>query len=192
MKLALLLLAGLIIGIAIGVAMAPRFSKHIHFARSSSKLRVEGQAEQRIHTETAFEFTVAAPPDNIAPLFGADKERTWAPGWDPQFIWPSPAVDQAGMVFTVAHGDKKAVWVSTLFEPGTGHCQYVYLIPDVVVTVIALKWNPQGTDTHVTVKYDRTAISIAANPIVQAMAEHDAESGPEWQQQLQNYLNSAR
>ena len=96
------------------------------------------------------------------------------------------------MVFTVAHGDYTAVWVSTLFEPRAGHCQYVYVIPDVVVSVIALQWNPQGADTHVTVKYDRTALSAAANPIVHAMAEHDAKAGPEWQEQLQNYLKSAR
>jgi hypothetical protein len=190
MKLTLTLLAGFIIGI--GVAMAPRFLTHIHLALLSSKLRAEGRAEQRIHTEETFEFTVAAPPDNVAPLFGADKERAWAPGWDPQFIWPSTAMDREGMVFTVAHGDKNVVWVSTLFDPRTGHCQYVYVIPDVVVTVIALQWNPQGTNTHVTVKYDRTALSVAANPIVQGMAEQDAKSGPKWQEQLQNYLKSAR
>jgi hypothetical protein len=149
-------------------------------------------AEQRIHTEETFEFAVAASPDDVAPLFGADKERAWAPGWEPRFIWPSPAVDQQGMVFTVAHGDQNAVWVSTSFEPRNGHCQYVYVIPDVVVTVIALQWNLQGTNTHVTVKYDRTALSAAANPVVQAMARHDAKSGPEWQEQLQNYLSSGR
>ncbi|HEX4020444.1 MAG TPA: hypothetical protein VHX63_04810 [Acidobacteriaceae bacterium] len=189
MKPTLIFLAGCIIGI--GVARTPRFLTHIHLALLSAKLRAEGRAEQRIHTEETFEFTVAAPPGNVAALFGAEKERAWAPGWNPQFIWPSPAVDQEGMVFTVAHGDKNAVWISTLFEPRTGHYQYVYVIPDVVATVVALQWNPQGTYTHVTVKYDRTALNVAANPIVQEMAKHDAKSGPEWQKQLGKYLGSA-
>jgi hypothetical protein len=189
MKFTLALLAGFIIGI--GAAMTARRVAHIPLALLSSKLRVSGRAEQRVHTEETFEFTVFAPPETIAPLFGAYKERSWALGWDPQFIWPSAAVDQEGMVFTVAHGDKNAVWVSTLFEPRSGRCQYVYVIPGVVVTVIALRWNPQGTNTHVTVKYDRTALSAAADPLVQGMAEHDAKSGPEWQEQLDKYLKSA-
>jgi hypothetical protein len=190
MKLTLTLLVGILLGI--GAAMTPRLLTRIHLALASRKLRAEGRLEQQIHTEETFEFALSSPPDRVAPLFGANKERAWAPGWNPKFIWPSPAADQEGMVFTVAHGDRTAVWVSTLFEPRTGHCQYVYVIPDVVATVIALEWNPQGDTTHVKVKYDRTALSVAANPIVQGMAERDATSGPEWQEQLENYLKSAR
>lgn len=170
--------------------MTPWISTHIHLAVLSSKLRAKGRAEQRVHTEEKFEFTVAASADRVALLFGADKERAWAPEWDPQFIWPSTAVDREGMVFTVAHGNKNAIWVSTLFEPRDGHCQYVYVLPDVMVTVISLQWNPQGTNSHVTVKYDRTALSVDANPIVLGMAEHDAKSGPEWQKRLGTYLKS--
>ena len=57
---------------------------------------------QLAHTRTAFDFTVNAPLEQAAPLFGADKERVWAPGWNPQFLYPNPAHDQQGMVFQVS------------------------------------------------------------------------------------------
>jgi hypothetical protein len=65
---------------------------------------------QAAHTQRTFEFTVKLPMEAAAPLFGADKERAWAPGWNPIFIWPANAKDQQGMVFTIAHGRQTAVW----------------------------------------------------------------------------------
>ena len=68
------------------------------------------------------------------PLFGAHKERVWAPGWEPVFLWPEKPLDQQGMVFRVRHGDRSAVWVNTAFDRAARRIQYVYVIPDVVVT----------------------------------------------------------
>ena len=84
------------------------------------------------HVENGFEFTVHAPYDKVAPLFGAHGERAWAgEHWDPQFLHPQPAQDVVGEVFTVAHGHTRATWVNTAFDLQSGHMQYVYVIPDV-------------------------------------------------------------
>ena len=48
------------------------------------------------HTRTEFRFTVEAPFEQTAPLFGADEERKWSPDWNPQFVYPEPAHDQPG------------------------------------------------------------------------------------------------
>jgi hypothetical protein len=143
------------------------------------------------HTERTFSFSVDAPPDTVGPLFGADKERAWAPGWNPEFIWPHRAADQAGMVFTIDHGAGKAIWVSTAFDLTARHCQYVYVMPDTMVTVITLNWKARGKSTDVTVKYDRTALSPAANSVVEARAVQDAQSGPEWAGQITSHLKAA-
>jgi len=143
------------------------------------------------HTERTFTFSVDAPPDAVGPLFGADKERMWAPGWNPDFVWPYKGDDRAGMVFTIGHGADKAVWVSTAFDQIGRHCQYVYVMPDKMVTVITLDWTPRGKSTLVRVKYDRTALSPAANALVKARAAQDARSGPEWAGQIADYLNKA-
>ena len=147
-----------------------------------------GESGPRAHTEEKFAITANAPMEQVAPLFGADKEQGWAPHWEPQFVHPSPVSDQEGMVFTVAHQHFRAVWVNTAFDLKNGRIQYVYTIPDALVTVITLNLTPQGQQTRVEVEYDRTALSAEADGHVRHMAEGDRKSGPEWEQQVNQFL----
>jgi len=141
------------------------------------------------HTRVRFEFAANGPLESVAPLFGADKERVWAPQWDPKFVYPLPAADMQGMVFTVAHGHRDSVWVNTQLDLKNGRVQYVYVIPDRLVTLITLRLTSQGQQTHVAVEYERTALSPQINDHVRQMAEQDARSGPVWEEQINSYLN---
>jgi hypothetical protein len=144
-----------------------------------------------VHTREQFEFIADAPLDVAWPLFGADAERAWAPDWDPTFIWPAAATDVEGMVFKVVQGDRTAVWVNTALDRLANRIQYVYVIPDLVVTVITLRLRQWGPATHVAVTYERTALADAASEAVKQMAARDKISGPEWAQQINNHLRGA-
>jgi hypothetical protein len=144
--------------------------------------------EGPVHTREQFEFIANAPVDVVWPLFGAEGERAWAPGWNPRFIWPAPATDKEGMVFRVAQGERTAVWVNTAFDQAANRIQYVYVIPDIVVTVITLKLKETGRSTHVAVIYERTALAAAAGEVVSQMAAGDRVAGPQWGEQINNYL----
>jgi hypothetical protein len=141
-----------------------------------------------LHTREQFALIANAPFELAWPLFGAHKERDWAPGWNPSFVWPEKPVDREGMVFKVGHGDKAAIWVNTVFDETVRRIQYAYLIPDVLVTVITLKLEPNGDSTNVEVVYERTALAEAANRIVRDMAASDRVAGKEWSQQINTYL----
>jgi hypothetical protein len=142
-----------------------------------------------VHIREKFAFIANAPIDTVWPLFGANAERAWAPGWDPTFIWPERPEDIQGMVFKIAHGDKTAIWLSTVFDQAAkNRIQYVYVIPDVVSTVITLELTPSEQSTHVVVTYERTALTDAANGLVREMAAHDRTSGPEWASQINAHL----
>lgn len=177
------------IGFVAGIAamVAPRLAGvdlvahlHHHFAT--------GQNSPLAHNETKFEFVANGTLDRVAPLMGADRERVWAPGWNPHFIFPKPVTDQQGMVFTVAHGPYRVPWVNTEFDLKAGRVQYVYVIPDTLITVITIRMTPQGDKTHVAVEYDRTALETQANDHVQKLAEHDRKAGPEWEEQINGWL----
>jgi hypothetical protein len=176
-----------VLGIACGVAAmaAPRIAMHLHAA-----LRGQGGTDdsERVHTEEKFAFTAHGRMEDVALLFGADKERVWSPGWNPKFVHPVPAADEEGMVFTVAHDHLKAGWVNTEFDLKNGRIQYVYVIPDALVTVITLRLQPHGDHTQVEVEYDRTALSAEADAHVRHLAEGDRTSGPEWERQVNAYL----
>lgn len=153
----------------------------------------DSAAAQPVHVSHSFSFTVAAPLVEVAPLFGAERERVWAEGWDPQFVYPRPAQDQAGAVFTIHRGGHSATWVSTIHEPEKGRFQYVYFIPGVLVTLIDIHLvSPSASQTQARVTYERTALSPEYNDHVSQMGEADATSGPHWQQAIERYLSQRR
>jgi hypothetical protein len=168
---------------------APRIVMHLHAALQGA--RGGGSGTERVHTEEKFAFTAHGRMEDVAPLFGAEKERVWSPGWNPKFVHPVPAADEEGMVFTVAHDHLKAAWVNTEFDLKNGRIQYVYMIPDALVTVITLRLQPAGDQTRVEVEYDRTALSAGTDSHVRHMAEGDRGSGAEWEKQVNEYLGKA-
>lgn len=151
-------------------------------------------AEPLNHTQTSFDLLVHAPYAITAPLFGPNGERAWAgKHWNPKFIYPQPASDVQGAVFTVHHGPLTAIWVNTQFDVEGRHFQYVYFLPDLMVTVIDVRFtivSPDATAVHVV--YTRTAVTPEGNPHVAAMTEGDKSSGKEWQQAIDDYLAQSK
>jgi hypothetical protein len=142
-----------------------------------------------LHVRNSFAFTIGAPPAVVAPLFGAQRERAWAEGWDPQFLYPQPPEDEAGVVFTTKHGQHSSTWITTVFEPEKGHIQHVYFIPDAMVTLIDIRTAPSGAySTHVEVTYERTALSPELNDHVRKQGSSDSRSADHWRAAIEDCL----
>jgi hypothetical protein len=142
------------------------------------------------HVRNEFEFTVHAPYRVAAPLFGPEGERVWAGGhWDPHFLYPQPAQDIQGAVFTIHHGHHHAYWINTSLDLEARHFQYVYLIPDAMVVLVDVRFSePDSTNTKVNVAYERTALNPAANERVKEMGDADRDGGKEWGAAIDDYL----
>jgi hypothetical protein len=146
-----------------------------------------------LHMRTEFSFTVDAPFDQVAPLFGAHEERKWSPGWNPQFVYPNPARDQEGMVFQVAHGQFTSVWVNTALDLAAGHIQYAYVLNDAMAVLIDIHLTRESAQkTGVTVVYERTALMPEANEHVQHFTKDDAGAGKEWGDAINSYFAKLR
>ena len=161
---------------------------HPQFVTSMQK------ATELAHVANSFHFEVAAPVSLVAPLFGPEAERRWAGAhWNPEFQYPQPGKDVAGAVFTVTHGGHKSVWVNTLFDLTSGRMQYVYFIPDLLVTTVDVAVTPiSGANTAVDVTYTRTALEESANERARELGRGDRNSGPEWQKAIEGYLSKQR
>jgi hypothetical protein len=141
----------------------------------------------------AFEFDVQESQQQVAPLFGANRERVWAEGWDPQFIYPQPANDQSGSVFQVKKGNHDSTWITTIFEPEKGHIQHVYFIPEVTAVLIDIHLAAASqSGTHVHVRYERTALSAEMNNHIREQGNKDAKSGEEWRTAIESYFQKQR
>ncbi|MGH9762984.1 MAG: hypothetical protein ACREDR_11895 [Blastocatellia bacterium] len=147
-----------------------------------------------MHTRTEFSFTVRAPYRTVAPLFGPDAERSWGGHeWNPNFIYPLPAGDVAGAVFTVQHGGHSSLWITTAFDLKEGHVQYVYTMDNILLTLIDI--HIEKSDARVTfvhVAYERTALKPEANEHVKHMGSSDAKMGGEWASAIDGYLNKTK
>ena len=145
-----------------------------------------------VHRRVQFVLNLPAPYENVFPLFGADKERVWAEGWDPQFAHPQPAHDQTGAVFTVK-GGHSSIWVNTAFDVERGHVQYACFAGDSMVTLITISVQKIGfSQTKATVVYERTALKPDANDQVNLSADADHTKGPEWEAALRTYLGRGK
>jgi hypothetical protein len=155
-----------------------------------SSALAKSPAPQLMRTQTAFDIVVHLPYVEAAPLFGPEGERPWAgKHWNPQFLYPQPAHDEQGAVFTVHHGTVTAVWVNTLFDLEARHFQYVYFIPDIMVTTIDVRFTPaNSTTTQVHVVYTRTALTFEGNDHVATFTATDKTAAHEWQQSIDTYL----
>jgi len=144
------------------------------------------------HARTEFEFTIHAPYAFAAPLFGADRERVWASdNWNPKFLYPQPGRDIEGSVFLVSHGHRHATWVNTVFDLQQGHVQYVYFIPDAMVTLIDIHLSrANAATTKVSVAYERTALRASANEHVRELGDADRNSGKTWGDDIERYLSA--
>ncbi len=151
-------------------------------------------ASQLLRTQTAFDIIVRLPYAQAAPLFGPEGERPWAgKHWDPQFLYPRPAHDEQGAVFTVQHGAATAVWVNTLFDLEARHFIYAYFIPGIMVTTIDVRFTPTNpTTTQVHVTYTRTALTLEGNDHVTKFTATDKSAAQNWQSEIDSYLASRK
>lgn len=151
---------------------------------------LSAQTAQRTRSETNFDVIVHAPYAETAVMFGPEGERPWAgKHWDPRFLYPTPGRDEDGAVFTIQHGPLKAVWVITRHDFQARHFQYVYFLPDLLVTTIDVRFEPMDAKTtKVHVTYVRTAVSAEGDEHVAVMSEEDKKSGDEWQKAIDAYL----
>jgi hypothetical protein len=143
-----------------------------------------------VHVRNEFEFTARAPYQVLAPLFGAEGERAWSGGnWDPHFLYPQPAEDIQGAVFTIHHGHRQAYWINTSFDKSARHFQYVYVIPEAMVVLIDVRFSEvDAANTKVNVAYERTALDPGANAHVQELGNADRQGGREWGTAVNDYL----
>jgi hypothetical protein len=146
------------------------------------------------HVENGFEFTAHGPYKSVAPLFGALAERGWAGGhWNPQFLYPQPARDVEGEVFTVAHSHLQSTWVNTAFDLEAGHIQYVYVIPETQAVRIDIQVKANdASNTAVRVVYERTALHPRFNQHVNELGLKDRDSGKEWQMGIDALLRPSQ
>jgi hypothetical protein len=155
--------------LAVGALAVGAVLYHRHRAASGAPV---------VHVRNEFEFTVQAAYQVVAPGH-----------WDPHFLYPQPAQDIQGAVFTIRHGHHHAYWINTSLDLDARHFQYVYVIPEAMVVLIDLRFSEiDPANTKINVAYERTALNSEANEHVKELGNSDRENGKEWGTAINDYL----
>ena len=102
-------------------------------------------------------FVLAAPLDVVLPLFTAEGERQWVPGWEP--VWADESHEhEIGDVWTTVDAPS-TIWVTV--DAGADHVRYARVAIGDSAGLVTVTCVQNSGRTRVTVDYDVSALSDA-------------------------------
>jgi hypothetical protein len=115
-------------------------------------------------------FELPGSLDAVLPLFTAEGERCWAPGWEP--VWADASHQhEAGEVWTTA-GPPATTWITV--DTGANHVRYTRVALGDSAGLVTVNCAENSGRTTVTVDYDLSALSDAgAERLEQFAARYD-------------------
>ena len=100
-------------------------------------------------------FELEAPLEAVRPLFSAEGERRWAPGWDP--VWADAAhKHEAGEVWTTA-GPPATTWITVV--AAADQVRYARVADGDSAGLVTVTCAQTEGSTTVTVEYDLSSLS---------------------------------
>jgi Polyketide cyclase / dehydrase and lipid transport len=115
-------------------------------------------------------FHLDAPPATVFPLFTAEGERGWAPGWEPVML--SGSEERGSAFVTRAQSGTETTWIVTDYRPEQGRVSYARLAQGSnigLVDVVCTQSPAGGTD--VSVRYTLTGVSEQGRSFVREFLE---------------------
>ena len=110
-------------------------------------------------------FHLNAPLAQVFPLFTAQGERAWAPGWEPRIL--SGAEERGSAFITTAHNGSPITWIVIDYRPAQGHASYARLVQDSNIGIVDVACTEAaGGGTDISVRYTLTAVSEAGESFV--------------------------
>jgi hypothetical protein len=110
-------------------------------------------------------FHLNAPRERVFPLFTAEGERAWAPGWEPKIL--SGSRERGSAFITTAHNGSTVTWIVTDYRPAAGRVSYARLVHDSNIGIVdVVCTEPAGGGTDISVRYTLTAVSEAGRSFV--------------------------
>ncbi len=116
-------------------------------------------------------FTLSMGPDEAFPLFSPQGERDWAPGWDPELLFPPDGAWVQGQVFRTRDEDGEIIWVVTRLDHENREVEYYRTEPGRQVVHVAVKVFLLKGATTVSVAYAYVGLSEEGNAAIEAMTQ---------------------
>ena len=126
-------------------------------------------------------FRLDAPLARVFPLFTAEGERGWAPGWEPVIL--SGAEERGSAFVTRGHAGIETTWIVADYRPADGRVSYARLAQGSNIGLVDVVCTPADDGgTVVSVRYTLTGVSEQGRAFVREFLEptHYARMIDEW------------
>jgi len=138
-------------------------------------------------------FRISQPVEILFPLFSAEGEKHWVPGWDYKNIMGATELHEDYIFITENHDHaaSDAIWLVKKYDPGSYFVEFYKVEPEEKVGIITVKCDPiSRSDTNVCVSYEYIALSEKGQEFVAnfTVGEYKKFIG-EWKQLLEKYFN---
>ena len=145
------------------------------------------------HSET---FTIEQPIEAVFPLFSAEGERLWVPGWDYVNIMGTTVLHEDYIFLTESHdhASTDAIWLVKRYEPENHFVQFYRVEPGMKVGVISVGCSEIGRKlTEVAVTYHYTALGTEGEDFITGFTSNQYKDFiGEWHRLLVTYFDSKR
>lgn len=144
------------------------------------------------HTE---DFQISQPVEILFPLFSAEGEKHWVPGWNYKNIMGATDLHEDYVFVTENHDHaaSKAIWIVKKHDPDSYFVEFYKVEPEEKVGIISVKCNSiSSSETNVSVSYEYIALSVKGREfIANFTSENYKEFIGEWNQLLEKYFNAS-
>lgn len=140
------------------------------------------------------DFQISQPIDVLFPLFSAEGEKLWVPGWDYKNISGSSDLHEDYIFLTKKHdhASSDAIWLVKQYKPETHFVQFYKVEPEDKVGIISVQCTKMSKSlTQVEVSYEYMGLSKKGDEFIESFtsAEYNAFIA-EWNRLLVRYFES--
>ena len=132
----------------------------------------------------------------LFPLFSAEGEKLWVPGWDYKNISGSEGMHEDFIFLTHGHGDsaQDIIWLVKSYDPGKFTVQFYRIEPEDKIGLVTVRCiEIEESVTEVEVTYEYTALGESGRKFIAHFTEdHYKEFIGGWKTHLLHYFQSKR
>ena len=141
------------------------------------------------------DFQISQPVETLFPLFSAEGEKHWVPGWDYKNIMGATDLHEDYIFITENHDHaaSDAIWLVKKHDPDTYFVEFYKVEPEEKVGIISVKCNSiSSSETNVSVSYEYIALGEKGREFVANFTSKEyKEFIGEWKQLLEKYFNAS-
>lgn len=140
------------------------------------------------------DFQISQPIDILFPLFSAEGEKLWVPGWNYENIMGSSDLHEDYVFLTKSHDHAStgAIWIVKQYKPESYYVQFYKIEPEDKVGIITVQCSKKNKSmTKVEVSYEYIGLGKKGDAFIKSFtSDKYKEFIAEWNNLLESYFES--